>query len=51
MVISLMDLVRDGQPISVIEAKLDDVKKKICNEHCKHFNEDCKTSFCPLEEL
>lgn len=49
--ISLMDLVKDGQPISVIEAKLEDIKGKICDEYCKHSGEDCEDIPCILDEL
>ena len=49
--ITVMDLIKDGQPASVIEAKLEGIKEKFCDEYCKHSNEDCKPSLCPLDEL
>ena len=49
--LSLMDLVKDGQPISVIEAKLEDIKGKICDEYCKYCGECCGDSPCILDEL
>ena len=49
--ITVMDLIKDGQPASVIEAKLEDIKGKICDEYCKHSDEDCEASYCPLDEI
>lgn len=49
--LSLMGLIKDGQPISVIEAKLEGIKGKICDEYCKHSGEDCEDIPCILDEL
>ena len=48
---TIPDLIKANQPLPVIEAQLDLVKEKICDEYCKKAEEEIACGECPLDLL